>query len=161
MSEGRSSIAIDISVASDAWSLEKIEDRIGTAIDTAIRVSRARLEDGAELSVLLCDDAFIRGLNRQWRGQDKPTNVLSFPAATTFTPALGDIAIAYETTAQEAAAEGKSLSDHFIHLLIHGFLHLIGYDHRDEAEAAVMEKLEREVLAELGIADPYARFETA
>ena len=119
--------------------------------------------NGAEVSVLLCDDAAIAFLNARWRGHEGPTNVLSFP-----TPhgegdpcgvdrpiPLGDIAIAFETTAREAADHGKALPDHLAHLAIHGFLHLLGYDHQIEDEAERMERLERDILAEIGIPDPY------
>ena len=118
------------------------------------------LANGAEVSFLLCDDARMRILNREWRGIDKPTNVLSFPAvepaALAHAALLGDIAIAYETTAHEAATEDKRLCDHVAHLAAHGFLHLLGHDHIDPAEAGRMESLETRVLARLGIADPYA-----
>lgn len=116
----------------------------------------------AEVSVLLTDDARIRALNRDWRGRDRPTNVLSFPAlpAGAAWPAdrpvlLGDVVLALETAEREAAAEGKALADHATHLLVHGTLHLLGFDHEGEAEAARMEQLEVELLAGLGIADPY------
>ena len=111
-----------------------------------------------ELTVRLVDDAAIRTLNRDWRGHDTPTNVLSFPAPEAAPGPivyLGDIALSHETAAREAAAEGKSLADHVAHLAIHGFLHLIGYDHDRDARAEVMEGLERAILARLGIADPY------
>ena len=109
------------------------------------------------LSVLLTDDAAIRRLNATWRGLDKPTNVLSFPAPPNDpSRALGDIAIAFETTAREATAENKRLAHHLSHLAVHGFLHLIGYDHESDAQAEQMEGLERKVLAVLGVPDPYA-----
>jgi probable rRNA maturation factor len=112
---------------------------------------------GRALSVLLTDDAAIQRLNATWRGLDKPTNVLSFPAAPNDpTRALGDIAIAFETTAREATAEHKPLAHHLSHLAVHGFLHLIGYDHESDAQAEQMEGLERKVLAVLGVPDPYA-----
>jgi probable rRNA maturation factor len=113
----------------------------------------------AELSVLLTDDAEIRALNAQWRQQDKPTNVLSFPAPSSgnMQPRLlGDIVIAYETTAREAETEHKPFEHHLSHLTVHGFLHLLGYDHELDDEAETMERLEREILARLDIADPYA-----
>jgi probable rRNA maturation factor len=118
----------------------------------------------AELAVMLTDDSGIRTLNSNWRGIDKPTNVLSFPAlqpASGHEPddaprMLGDIAIAYETTRREADDEQKPFSHHLGHLAVHGFLHLVGYDHETDGEAEVMESLEREILATLGIPDPYA-----
>ncbi|WP_262272100.1 rRNA maturation RNase YbeY [Microvirga yunnanensis] len=116
--------------------------------------------DGAfEASVLLADDAQIRELNRTWRGKDKPTNVLSFPApeqpGATGPRHLGDIALAYETLVLESEEESKELAHHFAHLIVHGVLHLLGYDHEVEAEAEIMEGLEVKALATLGIADPY------
>ncbi len=109
------------------------------------------------------DDARIRELNRLWRGFDKPTNVLSFPSPDTQPgPArtLGDIAISYETAAREAAAEDKSFGDHIAHLSVHGFLHLLGYDHESDDDAEEMEGLERAILARIGISDPYVVRET-
>jgi probable rRNA maturation factor len=118
------------------------------------------LMEGAEVSVLLCDDARIREINHEWRGLDKPTNVLSFPAAPkdalARSPLVGDIAVAFETVCREAADEGKSLGDHYAHMITHGFLHLVGYDHETDEEAEQMEALEIRILGELGIPDPYA-----
>jgi probable rRNA maturation factor len=113
----------------------------------------------AELSVVLTDDAEQQELNRQWRGIDKPTNVLSFPQIEPFAPVaglLGDIILARETLEREAAELGTSFTDHFTHLLVHGFLHLLGYDHVEEADALAMEALETQILQSLGIADPYS-----
>ena len=114
-----------------------------------------------ELAIVLTDDAAIRTLNRDWRGKDAPTNVLSFPAAAPSAPRagdarlLGDIVIAYETTAREAVAEGKPFAHHLAHLAVHGFLHLLGYDHETDAEAEAMEALEIAVLRRLGVPNPY------
>jgi probable rRNA maturation factor len=105
--------------------------------------------------VLLADDAALRALNRDWRGKDKPTNVLSFPAPQGG-EMLGDIALAAETVAAEAQAQGKPFAAHMAHLLAHGFLHLLGYDHEIEAEAEAMEARERAILVSLGLPDPYA-----
>ena len=121
----------------------------------------------AEFGVLLADDATVRRLNAAHRGQDRATNVLSFPtfeqileeAADHLPPGpvpLGDVVLALETVRAEAAAERKPLLDHVSHLLVHGCLHLLGYDHQTGADAARMEGLERAILAQLGIADPYA-----
>lgn len=110
------------------------------------------------LSVLFSDDEAVRALNRDFRGRDKPTNVLSFPAgggAPDAYPHLGDIVLALETCREEAAARGVRLADHAGHLLIHGMLHLIGYDHRDETAAARMEAEESVLLERVGLADPY------
>jgi probable rRNA maturation factor len=115
----------------------------------------------AELAIVLTDDARIRALNRVWRGLDKPTNVLSFPAKDRGggegAPALlGDIVIAYETTKREALAQDTPFLHYLAHLTVHGFLHLRGYNHEAEDEAEIMERLERQILARLNIADPYA-----
>ena len=127
-----------------------------------------------EISLLACDDARIRALNAAFRGQDKPTNVLSWPAcdlapaqegeapdpplpgAPDAPEALGDIAIAFDTCAREAAQQGKALEDHAAHLVVHSVLHLLGFDHMREGDARLMETSETEILAKLGIADPYA-----
>jgi probable rRNA maturation factor len=116
----------------------------------------------AELAIVLTDDSAIRRLNRKWRGKDEPTNVLAFP---TLEPSagphrrpyviLGDIVIAYQTLAREAAAEGKPFGHHLAHLAVHGFLHLAGHDHGTDKEAAAMEGLEIAILARLGIPNPY------
>jgi len=109
-----------------------------------------------EIIVLLTDDAAIQQLNAQFRGKDRPTNVLSFPAAESAAPHLGDIALAYGVCAAEAEAQGKPLRDHLMHLTVHGVLHLLGYDHEADAEAEEMEGVERAILATLGVSDPYA-----
>ena len=112
----------------------------------------------AEISILLTGDAAQKALNRQWRNQDKPTNVLSFPDRAPFAPVcgfIGDIALARETLEREAAQQQKSFGDHFTHLLVHGFLHCLGYDHENDADALVMETLETKILGHLGIDDPY------
>lgn len=114
-----------------------------------------------ELSLVFTDDASIRTINAEWRGMDKPTNVLSFPAFPVEPgkmpgPMLGDIIIARETVEREAVDLDKSFGDHLTHLLVHGFLHLFGYDHMENDEAERMEDLETRILAELGLSDPYA-----
>jgi probable rRNA maturation factor len=123
-----------------------------------LKQSRAKVAGIAELSIVLMDDAAQQELNQQWRGIDKPTNVLSFPQIEPFSPVLGllgDITLARETLEREAVELGKSFTDHFTHLVVHGFLHILGYDHIDESEALVMEGLETQILATLGIDDPY------
>ena len=116
---------------------------------------------------MLGNDSAIKALNRDWRGKNAATNVLSFPAAPAShaakggksarpTPYIGDIVIAYQTTAREAAAEGKPFSHHLAHLAIHGFLHLLGYDHENDRDAEKMERLERRILGRLAVPDPYA-----
>ena len=152
---------VEIAELSPLWrGLPEIEKMTERAIDASLAVSGIGLLDGAEISVQLVDDAQIRALNAQWRGVDKATNVLSFPAApagkVAVAPLLGDIVLSFETAEREAAEEGKTLADHCVHLIVHGFLHLLGFDHEDAAEADRMEALETEILAKLGIADPYA-----
>jgi probable rRNA maturation factor len=124
-----------------------------------LKQSGAKVAGIAELSIVLTDDAEQQGLNREWRGIDKPTNVLSFPQIEPFSPVigiLGDITLARETLEREAVELEQSFSDHFTHLVVHGFLHVLGYDHIEESEALVMEGLETQILASMGIADPYA-----
>jgi phosphate starvation-inducible protein PhoH and related proteins len=109
---------------------------------------------GEGFAVLFTSDEAVKSLNAQWRGKDEPTNVLSFPAPDT-AGTLGDIALAYETCAREADEQGKSLKDHATHLLVHGLLHLLGYDHEADDDAAEMEGLEKDIMASLGLEDPY------
>ena len=115
-----------------------------------------------ELAIVLSNDSAIRALNRNWRGKNAPTNVLSFPAATpgkarSASPYVGDIVIAYQTTAREAVAEGKPFNHHLTHLAIHGFLHLLGYDHENDRDAQKMERLERKILERLAIPEPHTQ----
>ena len=154
----------EVLVVADDWQAEPgAEAVIQRAIATAAELVDADVGE-AELAVMLTDDAGVRTLNSNWRGIDKPTNVLSFPAlqptgANREDDAprmLGDIAIAYETTRREADDEQKPFDHHLSHLAVHGFLHLIGYDHEKDDDAAAMETLEQEILAQLGIPDPYA-----
>lgn len=156
--------ATEVLVVADCWHAEPdAEAVIMRAIEAAASMVGAETGD-AELAVMLTDDAGIRTLNANWRSIDKPTNVLSFPALqppggceSDDTPRmLGDIAIAYETTRREADEEQKPFSHHLSHLAVHGFLHLVGYDHEKDGEAEAMESLERDVLGQLGIPDPYA-----
>lgn len=150
-------VAIDIIVESDLWKVERGSDAVlRRAINAA--AAAAASTGSAELAIVLTDDSAMRSLNRQWRGIDEPTNVLSFPAKAPQPPGgggLGDIVIAYETTAREAEREGKPFTHHLAHLAVHGFLHLLGYDHMADDEAEAMERLETAILARLDIADPY------
>ncbi len=120
----------------------------------------AEMETGGAVDLLFTDDAEMQRLNRDWRGIDKPTDVLSFPAAGPGEPGqpapLGDVALGFETVAADAAAMARPMDAHVAHLLIHGFLHLLGHDHIEPGEAAVMEALETKILAKLGWPDPYA-----
>jgi probable rRNA maturation factor len=149
--------SIDIQVASKLWNGQPLAEQ---AVRDAIAAAAAALStaDG-EVSVVLTDDAAIRTLNRDWRGIDKPTNVLSFPASKTTasgsTTMLGDIVIAYETLAQECSDENRVFLHHLAHLTVHGFLHLIGYDHQNDADADEMEGLESKIMTSLKMPDPY------
>lgn len=148
------------------WPSGEWEELAGRASEAAADIEPALANPRLTVSLLFTSDAEIHGLNREWRQRDKPTNVLSFPMLTreellALLPdgppeMLGDIALAHETCAREAAEKGVSLEDHATHLLIHGLLHLAGHDHvESDAEAEAMEKLEIAALAKLGIADPY------
>ncbi len=151
-------LEVALVVNSDGWP-EDLEERANAAIHEALQQSGARVSGVAEVTVVLTDDAEQRELNQQWRGFDKSTNVLSFPQLEPFSPVaglVGDITLARETVEREAAEMGISLEAHFTHLVVHGFLHLLGYDHIEEADAVKMESLETKILASLGIADPYA-----
>jgi probable rRNA maturation factor len=159
----KAAAAIDIVVKSPLWT-----DRRGikTTLRRAVAEAACATTKEGEIAIVLTDDAAIRTLNRDWRQKDQPTNVLSFPAAATFPPPvgkgsgraphhLGDIVIAYQTTAREAKAERKPFEHHVAHLAVHGFLHLIGYDHESETQARAMERLEIVVLARMGVPSPY------
>ena len=147
--------AIDISVEAGDWPPEsELRALAEAAVGAAVAAAGRDLPDGAELSILFTDDSAIRKLNAAWRGKDKPTNVLSFPQESG--PLLGDVILAAGTVREEAALAQKPLRDHMAHLIVHGFLHLIGYDHEADAEAEAMEAVERQALARMGIADPYA-----
>jgi probable rRNA maturation factor len=152
-------ITLDIMIEAGDWSrLEDAEALAQKAAEAALAVTY-EADEAFEASVMLTDDAQIRELNRTWRAKDKPTNVLSFPApeqpGLSGPRHLGDIALAYETLVRESEEESKELAHHFAHLIVHGVLHLLGYDHEVEAEADIMEGLEVKALATLGIANPY------
>jgi len=152
---------IDVIVEDGAWD-SSAEATVRRALAEAAIATGGNFKDRT-LAVLLTDDASIRRLNAQWRHIDKPTNVLSFPPGPQQqgpVKSLGDIAIAYETTAGEARDESKPFADHLAHLAVHGFLHLLGHDHETDATAEAMEHLERVILARLGVPDPYLGQET-
>ena len=154
--KARTAPKIDVLVQSELWkNTADAEPVIRRAIAKAAAVLSTRK---AELAIVLTDDSAIRQLNRAWRGVDAATNVLSFPAGRSGgDPSLiGDIVLAYETIASEARAEGKPFAHHLAHLAVHGFLHLLGYDHERKADAETMERLERDILRRLAIPDPYA-----
>lgn len=150
-----SALEIDVLVAAPQWA-EALGDPEALARQ-AVAAVRAELggAEGGALSLVLADDRAVQALNAQWRGADAPTNVLAFPAGEHAGSGLGDVILAYETCAAEAAASGLPIGDHAVHLIVHGFLHLLGYDHHDDAEAETMEAVERRALARLGIPDPY------
>ena len=143
---------IEIEVEAEAWTgaLPDVEAIVERAAQAALGTVEG------DIVVLLTDDAAVRELNGRFRDKDKPTNVLSFPAPENALPHLGDIVLAYGVCATEAETQGKTLADHLSHLVVHGVLHLLGRDHEDDAEAEEMEAEEREILAALGVADPYA-----
>lgn len=143
---------IEVEIEDDAWSAA-VPD--AEAVVERAAIAALPTHSDSVLTVLLTDDATLRDLNGRFRGKDRPTNVLSFPAPETASPHLGDVALAYGVCAQEAREQGKTLAAHLTHLTAHGVLHLLGYDHETEAEAEAMEGLERAILARLGLADPY------
>ncbi|MDQ3125998.1 MAG: rRNA maturation RNase YbeY [Pseudomonadota bacterium] len=148
---------IEVEVEDEAWTAA-----LPNAVAVVERAAAAAL--GAiegDVVVLLTDDAAVHDLNARFRDRDQPTNVLSFPAAESAAPHLGDLVLAHDVCAAEAMAQGKSLADHLTHLTVHGVLHLLGHDHIDEAEAEAMEAEERTLLASLGVADPYRPHEPA
>lgn len=147
---------IEIEVEAEAWTgaLPDVE----AVVERAAQAALGKVE--GDVVVLLTHDAAVRDLNGRFRDKDKPTNVLSFPAPELpehlgAAPHLGDIVLAYGVCASEAEAQGKTLADHLSHLVVHGVLHLLGRDHEDDAEAEEMEAEEREILAQIGVADPY------
>jgi probable rRNA maturation factor len=149
---------IDVEIEDPAWAqaLPDAEALVAAAAQAALKVPGPPSGGEARsVVVLLADDATVRDLNARFRGQDKATNVLSFPAPANPEGHLGDLALARGVCAREAADQGKRLADHLQHLVAHGVLHLLGYDHMNDDEAEEMEGLERVVLAGLGIADPY------
>jgi probable rRNA maturation factor len=153
--KARTALKIDVIVESELW---KQHDDIKSAVRRAVTQAAAVLStQSCELAIVLTDDSAIRLLNRDWRGVDAPTNVLSFPAgrAGGAPPFIGDIVLAYQTIAGEARAERKPLTHHIAHLAVHGFLHLLGYDHVRKKDAEAMEAVERDVLQRLGVPDPY------
>jgi probable rRNA maturation factor len=157
-------VAVSVIVEHDAWHaaiadpLPLLRRAARAAVAGARRARRSRAAWTPEVAVALLDDRAMRKLNKTYRGKDKPTNVLSFPAGAPPVGKrrlLGDVAMALGTVKREAKAQGKALEDHVTHLMVHAVLHLLGYDHEADPDAAEMEALERKILAALGIADPY------
>lgn len=158
---------IQIAVEADGWADETALEALASRVLGAAETYLAKAEDQpfpkqpTEVSLVFADDEMIREVNAEWRNKDKPTNVLSFPAFPLTPgkmpgPMLGDIIIARETVEREAIELEKSFEDHLTHLMVHGFLHLFGYDHIETDDAEEMEALETRILAELGLSDPYA-----
>ncbi|NNE58430.1 MAG: rRNA maturation RNase YbeY [Hellea sp.] len=141
-------IQIDIAIEDQNWN--KLALDLEHLCARAVQSADQKAE--GELSIAFVDDRAIQKLNAQYRGQNKPTNVLSFPMKG---PMMGDIVLARETILAETAQQNKSLADHVTHLIVHGFLHLLGFDHQDDEQAAEMESLEKKALAQLGIDNPY------
>ena len=152
---------IDIGIEDPAWSTALTDcESICRRAAAAAAAVRSDPDGAAEIALMLTGDAAVRDLNRTYRHTDKATNVLSFPGDADAAPPghplmLGDVVLAYGTVAGEAAAQGKPLADHVAHLVVHGVLHLLGFDHEDDGDAEEMEGLEVRILARLGIPDPY------
>ena len=151
-------LGVEVVRHDEAWSDAKIGDAaLKRAAQAGFAAAPPRAPGNYEVAIVLTDDAEMRVLNRTWRGKDTPTNVLSFPADEDISEPgfLGDVVLAFETVRAEAREQAISLADHAAHLVVHGVLHLIGFDHADHTAAERMEDLERKALASLGIADPY------
>lgn len=158
-------LEVDVAVEAPGWrdALPDAEALVGRAARAAAEAAGGRFAGAAaELSVVLADDEAVRALNRDWRGKDRPTNVLSFPQAEEsvtsppgFPILLGDVVLALETCAREAQELRRPFADHVAHLTVHGVLHLLGHTHDEEDPASRMEAAERDVLAGLGVPDPY------
>jgi probable rRNA maturation factor len=152
-------LAIDVVRHADAWAEAGITD---TMLESVARAALNAVPDlksaDCEIALVLTDDAEMHALNHTWRGKDASTNVLSFPAGETSgeTRYLGDVVLAYETSLKESREDNLAFPDHVSHLVVHGVLHLLGYDHASDSDAERMEEIERKVLEALGIADPYA-----
>lgn len=146
-------IELDLRIAAPAW--DEAVPHLSDVCQSALNAGAAQKQATGEVSLLLTDDAEIQALNRDWRGKDKATDVLSFPANELDAPFLGDIAVSLGVTQKDAASRGIALDQHLSHLLIHGLMHLLGHDHKDDTEAAEMESLEIAALASLGWPDPY------
>ncbi|MGD9502576.1 MAG: rRNA maturation RNase YbeY [Methyloceanibacter sp.] len=154
---GGASLTVEIVRRAPGFARAKVTDALLRRAARAAFGLRSRARQSFSVTLLLTGDEEMRGLNRQWRGQNAPTNVLSFPAdADRDRGFLGDIVLAYETALKEAGERGISLADHVSHLVVHGMLHLLGFDHERDADALRMERAERVALASIGVADPYA-----
>lgn len=154
-------ITCDVLVDDSRWR-ERLLDAdatVNAAVAKAIDVTKPKLHPDVEVSFVFSDDAHIKKLNVNWRGKDSPTNVLSFPSFAgkelSRVPLLGDVVLAYETIEREAAEELKEFAHHSTHMIVHGFLHLLGFDHETDNEADIMERHESRILKELGLPDPW------
>lgn len=147
-------VVLDLRIADPRWrAIGDLETACRCALSAGQAVARG---PGGEVAVLLTDDDDMQALNRDWRGKDRPTDVLSFPAGPAPAGFLGDIALGYGVCSCDAAQLDRALRSHLLHLLIHGLLHIYGYDHIEDTQAAKMHEVEREALASLGLPDPYS-----
>lgn len=142
---------IEVEIEDEAWKAD-FPDCKARAEAAGAAALAGKLGD---VVILLTDDGSVRDLNARFRSKDQPTNVLSFPAAPSAGAHIGDIALAHGVCVREAEEQGKSLEDHMTHLVVHGVLHLLGYDHVEDAQAETMEQAERDILSGLGVPDPY------
>lgn len=149
------SFSIHLEIGDPRWrKVRGLSARLTEAAELALR--RARAPRGSALTVLLAGDSKLKSLNLDFRGKNKATNVLSFPAPANAERYLGDVALAFGVTQKESLAAKKRFADHATHLVVHGVLHLLGFDHVSARQARAMEPLETSILGELGVADPYA-----
>lgn len=161
-------VSVEVTIAAEGWAsvCPDTERLVAAAAELAFQQARRSVSlpaaAGATLGITLTDDAEQQQLNRIWRGKDAPTNVLAFPAVDADQPPppgapllLGDVVLAFETVAREAAEQNKPINNHLRHLVVHGVLHLLGFDHQTDADAAAMETQEIEILDRLGVPDPY------
>jgi len=156
-------VEVDITLETDAWErhLKHCDAFSQKVLETVFRKLPDIVKEPVEVAILLADDEALQELNKSWRGKDRPTNVLSFPAPKDLRPYpgqplfLGDLALSFSTLEREAREQSKTFEQHAAHLLIHGTLHLLGFDHETEEEAKIMEELEVQILADMGIPDPY------
>ncbi|MGL4637376.1 MAG: rRNA maturation RNase YbeY [Beijerinckiaceae bacterium] len=153
-------VSVDVQRQSAAWkTISRVTGLARKAAKRALSMSGVAILPGAEIAISLADDATVQASNKEWRAKDAPTNVLSFPSVPanriSRTPFLGDVILAFETVEREAITEEKPIEHHMMHLVVHGVLHVVGYDHMTKADAERMEALETLILASLAVPDPY------